>query len=318
MLIPAGSQVMNKYTRRQGVLIKHLSAYICQVLFQGDEEVTEVHSDDLQYLDDTIQNPYSIEQGSYRFIDFVQTKDALSMILRKFDTPFEGLEPGIINQTNESLHLVVKILNKTNSIIEKEIKIRQRSACLFGIQIPNHALQFKLQLQIQFMDEKLNLKPFSLNLNVKLLQNTFIEDSYMESLLCYYPFQLVEVIAGKKLKEIATKLEPSKFDSNTNKKLLAGEHPDEIDLHADSLGLTGISKNQILPAQLNALDQFLQSAYQAQLQEIFIIHGIGEGILKNAVHEFLASCYFVQEYENSFFAKYKFGATRVKFYTSIL
>ena len=70
---------------------------------------------------------------------------------------------------------------------------------------------------------------------------------------------------------------------------VAGKPPtvqDSIDLH----GLTRVEA-------LEALEEYLSNAVLADVATVDIVHGIGSGVLKNAVHEALHSYSFVKQFD---------------------
>ena len=68
-----------------------------------------------------------------------------------------------------------------------------------------------------------------------------------------------------------------------------------------------------LESQLNILEKEMDKALVMGLSEIIIIHGIGEGILKKAVHKMLKTHPHVGSYVNEYHYLYGFGSTKVTF-----
>lgn len=93
----------------------------------------------------------------------------------------------------------------------------------------------------------------------------------------------------------------------------AAEFIPEIDLHIESLptGKRKIPKNQILNVQLKYFDEFMLKAIRVKATEVFIIHGIGEGKLKDAVTARLIQMPEVNTFSNEYHHRYGFGATKV-------
>lgn len=61
-----------------------------------------------------------------------------------------------------------------------------------------------------------------------------------------------------------------------------------LDLHAISLGIDYLQPNQILEQQLAYCRTFLNQCIDKHHSKAIIIHGIGEGVLKNAVRQLLS------------------------------
>ncbi|MCP4439883.1 MAG: Smr/MutS family protein [Aureispira sp.] len=89
----------------------------------------------------------------------------------------------------------------------------------------------------------------------------------------------------------------------------------EIDLHAEKL-LSNPKKyrpKEIFEFQMQALEDFLQHALELNIEEVFIIHGLGTGKLRTSVEQALRRNKHVKEFKNEYIAKYGFGATHVWF-----
>jgi hypothetical protein len=102
---------------------------------------------------------------------------------------------------------------------------------------------------------------------------------------------------------------PHKFTS------LADLPRHEIDLHIEQLttGYKGMSNAEIMNIQLQTLHRFLDLAIAHRLERMIIIHGVGTGALKDAVHRVLKETPEVKSFRNEYMGKYGFGATEVIF-----
>lgn len=87
--------------------------------------------------------------------------------------------------------------------------------------------------------------------------------------------------------------------------------PDTIDLHIDILNpaLVHAEPALILTHQCNRLKDFLQKAIRHGLREVVIIHGKGEGVLRNEVLEILHEFKPIRQIEDASHG----GAVRVRF-----
>ncbi len=70
---------------------------------------------------------------------------------------------------------------------------------------------------------------------------------------------------------------------------------------------------QMLAQQISLLQQKLNAAYAAGMESMVVIHGIGNGTLRNAVHNELRETPFVQRFVNEWMGAYGWGATEVFF-----
>lgn len=89
----------------------------------------------------------------------------------------------------------------------------------------------------------------------------------------------------------------------------------ELDLHIENLVAIkrGLSNADILQIQTETLKHYLQLAILHRQERMFIIHGVGKGVLKEEVHKILKSTAHVLRYSNEYQGLYGFGATEVFF-----
>ncbi len=89
----------------------------------------------------------------------------------------------------------------------------------------------------------------------------------------------------------------------------------EIDLHIQSLinGYARLDKGEILRIQLQHCHRFVEKAVRLGAPRVFLIHGVGEGKLKDAIAEQLRGNPYVVKFKNEYHHKYGYGATEVIF-----
>jgi dsDNA-specific endonuclease/ATPase MutS2 len=92
----------------------------------------------------------------------------------------------------------------------------------------------------------------------------------------------------------------------------------ELDLHIEALmdSHKGMSNAEILNFQLKEMRNFFKKAQQKHIRKIVLIHGVGEGILKEEVRSFLAKKEGV-EYYDADFREYGKGATTAEIHYNI-
>lgn len=88
----------------------------------------------------------------------------------------------------------------------------------------------------------------------------------------------------------------------------------EVDLHIHQLisSTKGMSNYEILSLQLDEAERKIQFAKSKRIQRVVFIHGVGEGVLQQALYE-LFQKYNVNYYAASF-QKYGMGATEIYIY----
>lgn len=87
----------------------------------------------------------------------------------------------------------------------------------------------------------------------------------------------------------------------------------EIDLHLDSLvdDPTTIQKGQILEVQLSHFEAFMERAVRLGVERVFVIHGVGEGKLRDTIKRRLQNMPEVKSFKNEYHGRYGYGATEV-------
>lgn len=87
----------------------------------------------------------------------------------------------------------------------------------------------------------------------------------------------------------------------------------ELDLHIESLtdDHRGMSNFDIMKTQLQEFKRFFNKAKSNNIEKIVVIHGVGEGVLKNEIRNYLANQEFVEFFDASYL-EYGKGATEVK------
>jgi hypothetical protein len=89
----------------------------------------------------------------------------------------------------------------------------------------------------------------------------------------------------------------------------------EIDLHIEKLtnSWRKLTSGDILKIQLSHFESFLNKAQRLGVERVFIIHGVGEGKLKDAIATRLIQNPGVNTFKNEFHPRYGWGATEVIF-----
>ncbi|HMX41654.1 MAG TPA: Smr/MutS family protein [Saprospiraceae bacterium] len=89
----------------------------------------------------------------------------------------------------------------------------------------------------------------------------------------------------------------------------------EIDLHIEVLqpGYQRLDKSEILRIQMLHFHRFIDKAVRLGVHNVFLIHGVGEGKLRNAIADALRQHPAVWKFKNEYHHKYGYGATEVIF-----
>jgi dsDNA-specific endonuclease/ATPase MutS2 len=87
---------------------------------------------------------------------------------------------------------------------------------------------------------------------------------------------------------------------------------DEVDLHADALDIDlKLSNSEILRKQLAHFKHNLEAAIVNKMSSIIFIHGVGNGVLSDAIHKSLKEFEDVKYFEDAQKSKFGYGATKV-------
>jgi hypothetical protein len=86
-----------------------------------------------------------------------------------------------------------------------------------------------------------------------------------------------------------------------------------VDLHIDKLTdmHAQLSHSEILTSQISAFEKYLDQAITYGQPKITFIHGVGEGTLKNILHEKLKHHAQVSSFINRYHPDFGYGATEV-------
>lgn len=89
----------------------------------------------------------------------------------------------------------------------------------------------------------------------------------------------------------------------------------EVDLHVEELMIDtkGLTNTEILQIQLDELHKALALAIAHRQDQMIVVHGLGKGILRDAVHKILKAMPEVARYSNEWHGRYGFGATEIFF-----
>lgn len=89
----------------------------------------------------------------------------------------------------------------------------------------------------------------------------------------------------------------------------------EVDLHMEQLteDYKNMSNSEMLQIQLETFERYLHLAIMHHQEKLIVIHGVGTGVLRKAVHEILRKTPEVAFFSNHYMGHYGFGATEVLF-----
>lgn len=116
----------------------------------------------------------------------------------------------------------------------------------------------------------------------------------------------------EKQEKYVPEIKPKFITSTSSKHLEAARY--EVDLHIEELAdPTGLSNAEILKIQLDALRHYVHLSIAHRQERMVVIHGLGEGKLKQEVHKVLKRIPEVFLFTNEWHGRYGFGATEIYF-----
>ncbi len=89
-----------------------------------------------------------------------------------------------------------------------------------------------------------------------------------------------------------------------------------VDLHIDKIidDWKGLSNHEILKLQLRTFEKFYDLSLAHRQPSLIVIHGVGEGRLREEIHERLRTKKEVSSFVNQFHPNFGFGATEIFFH----
>ncbi len=89
----------------------------------------------------------------------------------------------------------------------------------------------------------------------------------------------------------------------------------EVDLHIDKLtnDWKRMNSYDIVGLQLKAFEKYYELALLHHLPSFIVIHGVGEGVLRNDIHDILRLKKDVKSFVNQYHPSYGYGATEIFF-----
>ncbi len=89
----------------------------------------------------------------------------------------------------------------------------------------------------------------------------------------------------------------------------------EVDLHIEELldSHQGLSNTEILLKQMTEFRRIFKKGKAQNIHKLIVIHGVGEGVLKNEIRSFLMNQQQIEVYDADF-SEYGKGATAIEFH----
>jgi hypothetical protein len=225
----------------------------------------------------------------------------------------------LINHNEEQYHFEYKLLFAQDEHFELKSDIRGLSDFyLHDIEFAdisdNPCFDFVFSLdkpnpkKAPFFERSLKLRGKQLYKKIEDIQQKN-EPSFSFELFLHYPEKTIEEkLDLTKLGNAGFKV----YDVSKIKSHLPSPRS-VVDLHIDKITdhWSDLSVAEILDIQLNTFEKYIELAHLHHLSSIIFIHGIGDGFLKNELHERLRYRNYVKSFVNQYHHLYGYGATEV-------
>ncbi|MEO6902869.1 MAG: DUF2027 domain-containing protein [Bacteroidia bacterium] len=235
----------------------------------------------------------------------------------------------LINNTTYNLLITYSILNNNKFTTLETANINSLSSELIETidkaELNNHT---HLKVDVLFFNDKEHLHHPPISEIVKLKpiklykQNAFEANKFINQKSLLLPvFELSEMEQQNKMNTSAidfSKILSQKLnfnDSPKKSKPHANNNPAnemEIDLHIEELleNYSGMNNAEIVQVQLKEFQNALDTAINNHCRRLIVIHGVGNGRLKQEVRNILLANKSLKFYDASY-ARYGFGATEI-------
>ena len=346
MLYAIGTKVRLRFTGDRGTITGLLDGGMLQVRLDNDPDFEiPTFEEDLQR--DEAAEPIS---AGAKFIQGKQEKKPEAPPARRLQSQYKILKPKGLQLVFEPMpgrdgsvsRFKVWLLNDTSSEFLMEFDLYTHARDVLSVDDKIHA-STALELG-DFLSDDLNEAPEAF-LRVRRITTAGVDEpiehtlkikpkAFFNSLLTApilnvlaYQFVMIDKFEqedGKEESDLKTyaKQQVSKPVRESNSRPYKAFDPEalanfvtEIDLHIQSLlnGHARLDKSEIMRIQLQHCQRFVEKAARLGAPRVFLIHGVGEGKLKDAIADQLKANPDVVKFKNEYHHKYGYGATEVIF-----
>jgi hypothetical protein len=349
MLYAVGTKVRFRYTGESGVVTALLDEGMIQVRLDSDPDM-EIPAFEEDLTRNTDAEPVS---AGAKFVPAKQEKKPEAPPRRKLNAQYHILKPRglqlafepmpgrdgtvtryktwLLNDTSQEFLFEFDLYTSARDVLIIDDKMSATSALELGDLLYddlNASLEASVTIQritTEGLDKALNntfkIRPKQFFNN---LQTVPILNLQAHNFLLFDSFEEKKDAPAEDLK--------SYTKQNTRSPRSSSAHPNstrynafnveefahfepEIDLHIENLinGHARLDKGEILRIQLLHFQRFIDKAVRLGVPRVFVIHGVGEGKLRETIAGRLRENPDVAKFKNEFHHKYGYGATEVIF-----
>ncbi len=319
---------IEKSAIEQEIGAKKLKVPSTEDLFYSKEELEKKKKEKLQHKaqEKTVKEEFPVEKPKAYYIPvFKETAAKNSGVWLAFaEQANDSFIIYIVNDTNISFGFEFEL--NLNGKIEQKLKQQISANNYFALAefesaMLNDSPKISLKCPAFNLTEQLNLKYkkwISMHQEVPIIGISCRAQLMISS----SRFSNLKTSAGDLSKYTKDQLKYSEKEAQItfnkqNKAEKLAHFNKEINLHAEVFieNYRSLNSGEIHERQKKELEKYLSEAIELCVVEVFIIHGLGEGVLRKTVEIYLSELKRkgqIKSYSNEYFPKYGFGATVVR------
>lgn len=248
----------------------------------------------------------------------------LFAFIRNYDDKHDDFDCYLINDSNYYIFYHI-VLRGENGFVKIDTETLEPNTKINVGQLTREQINNSKEIIIQsilfdnpkctyheMLERRIKITP------IKFFQeHTFVENEFFDEKA--YIFELMKEDLGlgnsirtqKEFEEQMARKEDEEDNSHRYQKRKPAETV-EVDLHINKLidSVVGLSNSEILDIQMKTFHKTMTDAIMNKAGKVILIHGIGNGTLKNMIRESIEKQYKLH-YEDASFREYGFGATMV-------
>ena len=254
-----------------------------------------------------------------------QKSQYMFAFIRSYSDDYDGFDCYLVNDSNYFVfyHIVLRGENGYEKIDTETLE--PNTKILVG-QLSREQINNSKEIIIQsilydnpkctyheMLERRIKITP------IKFFQeHTFVENEFFDENA--YIFELLKEDLGlgnsirtqKEFEEQMSRKDEAEEDNSQRYQKRKQPETIEVDLHINKLidSVVGLSNAEILNIQMQTFHKTMTDAIMSKAGKVVLIHGIGNGTLKNTIRESLEKQYKLP-YEDASFREYGFGATMV-------
>jgi hypothetical protein len=219
-----------------------------------------------------------------------------------------NLRVWLVNETLKDFHAVLSVKQQGMYVnkVSLFVKNRNESRVDFNLTRLNFDELSKLRFQLLYFKEDSDSEPVR-ELDINLKANRIFKETkvFGPNRRTGYVYEL-NFHPHKNDQEITESKEPYFSPSGFNKEKT-------IDLHAGNLGITHLTPSEIMNYQFEFFQKEFDSGISNGLTDLTVIHGVGNGVLRNMIHKYIAKNEYVTWFKDAQKDKFGYGATIIHY-----